>query len=72
MSAEKLSTHERMLLSYVRSYIKRVGIPPTLREIAEACGLSGTSATQRELKSLERAGYLHLIPNASRGIVLKR
>jgi repressor LexA len=38
------------------------GIPPTIREICEACGISSTSVVNNILKRLERRGWIILEP----------
>lgn len=44
--------------------------PPTLRDIAAACGISSTSMVERALRELERAGRIHIDQQRAAGIRL--
>lgn len=44
--------------------------PPTVREIAEAVGLSSTSSVHYQLRAIERAGVLIRVENHSRAITI--
>lgn len=64
--------HSRQLdaLRFIGFYQRAVGIAPQLREIMEAVGVTSTSVMHYHLNALVNAGYLTLLPNVSRGIVL--
>lgn len=56
------------VLAFIKDYYEKVGIPPTRREIAQACGVNVTSA-QWHVEHLIRDGYLRRIPGVPRAIV---
>lgn len=60
-------TRER-ILAFIILYMEERGIPPTIREIAEAAGLHTTSSTVSQIKNLEAEGLLERDPEISRGI----
>jgi len=60
---------ERML-EWIGAYWEDHGIPPTIREICDGCGISSTSVVHYHLGKLEAAGYIRRTPRISRGIVL--
>lgn len=47
------------------------GIPPTVREIGAACGVTSTSSVQRNLDALEEMGYIERNPQHKRSIKVK-
>ena len=61
---------QERVFAYIRAYIQRHGTAPTVREITAAVSISSTSETQRDLKALERLGYIRRREDISRGIVL--
>ena len=63
-----MKTRDRVL-SFVRSYIETIHIPPSRREIAKGCGLAPSNA-DRQLKALAQAGLISLMPMKARGIRL--
>ncbi len=46
------------------------GIPPTVRDIQQACEISSTSVVDYNLRQLEEAGYLNRRKEVARGIEL--
>jgi len=58
----ELTRNQRKVLDFLKSYIKKKGFPPTLREIASHFGLRGPRAPQKTLAILERKGYLRKVP----------
>ncbi len=55
---EKLSAKQQRIYDYIKSYIKKNNIPPTIREICQAAGLASTSTVHAHLATLERKGYI--------------
>jgi len=53
----ELTDRQREVLAWVRSFVRRHGMPPTIREIGAAFGINPRSAFDF-LKALERKGYL--------------
>jgi repressor LexA len=68
MVKEDLTTSQKKVLDFLKSYIRKKGFPPTLREIASNFGLKGPKAPQKTLSILERKGYIKKVPGESRAI----
>jgi repressor LexA len=54
-----LTWRQRKVLQVIRDSVQKRGYPPSMREIAEAIGLTSTSTVSHHLSTLERKGYLH-------------
>jgi repressor LexA len=68
--AGKRGETPKKVLAYIREFIDDHDYPPTVREIQVGCGLSSTSVVKYNLESLERDGFIRLIPDVARGIEL--
>jgi repressor LexA len=55
------------VLEYMRTYQRTNGMPPTVREIADAFGVASTNAIMCTLRALERKGLVFHRPMISRG-----
>jgi repressor LexA len=66
----ELSGHEADILSYLERYFDEHHRAPSFDEIRVAIGLSSKDHVSRDLKRLERRGYIELIPRIARGIRL--
>jgi len=64
----ELTTKQKKVLHFLKSYIQVKGFPPTLREIASHFGLRGPKAPQKTLQILEKKGYIRRVPGGSRAI----
>ncbi|MBN1337496.1 MAG: transcriptional repressor LexA [Deltaproteobacteria bacterium] len=53
-----LSDRQRALLTYLGSYIRAHGYPPSIREMARAVGIRSTNGVAYQLRALETRGYL--------------
>jgi repressor LexA len=62
-----LNDRAREILSYIRSFQQEHGLPPTIREIGKAAGISSTNGVRYYLTMLEKAGYLKRQSRVSRG-----
>ena len=62
-----LTARQREVLECIRQFMKRVGYPPTVREIGAHFGFVPRSVFDH-LKALERKGYLHRDPAKSRSL----
>ncbi len=62
-----LNDRAREILSYIRSVQQEQGLPPTIREIGKAFGISSTNGVRYYLTLLEKAGYLKRKGRVSRG-----
>ena len=67
---KKMPPRRAKILSYVREFYSENGIPPTVRDIQVACGISSTSVVDYNLKQLDEAGYIRRRKDVSRGIEL--
>ena len=67
---EKLSKSQEDSLKYIKKYMVSHGYPPTVREIAEALGLSSPATIQAHLNCLEKKGYIKKGGNKNRTIEL--
>lgn len=59
-----------LVFKYVRNYVEVNCWSPTLREIADGCGLAWPSSVVRHLERLENWGMLLREPHQARSIVL--
>ncbi|WP_413626157.1 transcriptional repressor LexA [Luteibacter sp. Lutesp34] len=62
MSTPTLTERQQKTLAFLREYLQSQGLPPTLREIAEALGFSSHSSAQACVESLVRKGVLERSP----------
>lgn len=62
-----LATKWRVLL-YVTDYTRLNGYSPTYLEIASAMNVTGRTSITRHLRSLEKLGWIELLPGKTRGI----
>lgn len=67
---QSLSKRQEAILDYIKKEIKAHGIPPTVRDIGNAVGLSSTSSVFSQLNMLEKKGYIKRDPMRSRYIEL--
>jgi repressor LexA len=65
---KELTTNQKKVLHFLKSYLQVKGFPPTLREIASHFGLRGPRAPQKTLQILEKKGYIRRVPGGSRAI----
>jgi repressor LexA len=63
-----LTTKQKKVLHFLKSYLQVKGFPPTLREIASHFGLRGPRAPQKTLQILQKKGYIRRVPGGSRAI----
>jgi len=54
-----LTWRQRKILRAIRESVRQRGYPPSMREIAEAVGLTSTASVGYQLGTLQRKGYLH-------------
>jgi SOS-response transcriptional repressor LexA len=58
-----------IVYEFIRDYIERVGVAPSIREIADGCFISRASA-HYHLSRLDAWGWVMVLPGTARGIVL--
>jgi repressor LexA len=67
---DTLSARQEKILEFIQNYVKKFGIPPSIRDIVAGCGISSTSVADYNLKHLERLGFIRRHHEISRGIEL--
>ena len=70
VARKKMPERRRRILEFVQEFYFENGIPPTVRDIQQACDISSTSVVDYNLKQLEEAGYLNRRREVARGIEL--
>jgi repressor LexA len=58
-SGHRLTWRQRKVLQVIRESVQKRGYPPSMREIAEAVGLTSTGSVSYQLSTLRKKGYLH-------------
>lgn len=58
MAYEDLNNRQKQILEYIRTCINDNHLPPSVREIGDAIGLSSPSSVHVHLKTLEEKGYI--------------
>ena len=69
---ESLTEKQERVLQFIITFVRKNGVPPTIREIMKGLGFSSPRPVQDHLKILTRKGYLTVKGKASRGIELSR
>ena len=67
---KKMPERRRRILAFIQEFYFENGIPPTVRDIQQACEVSSTSVVDYNLKQLVEAGYLNRRREVARGIEL--
>lgn len=66
----KITPKQQRVLDFIREKVNKDNLPPTIREIAAACGFSSTGTVRDYLDALAKKGYLKRGNNKSRAIEL--
>ncbi len=66
----KLTTRQQQILDYIDRVVRTTGVPPSIRQIGAALGISSTNGVRSHLKALEKKGYIHRSLRTSRGIAM--
>lgn len=72
MRVEPGSNLQRNIYDFIVSFIQAQSMPPTIREIGRALGITSTSHINHHLRMLEKQGWIIRTPGKSRGIKLAR
>ncbi len=64
---KQLSDNQRKIFEFLKERLG-TGVPPSVREIGQAVGLSSTSSVQSNLEALEEKGYIARDPLLKRSI----
>jgi len=67
---KKLPARRQQILEFIREFISDNGLPPTVRDIQHACGISSTSVVDYNLHKLREGRFLNRRPDVARGIEL--
>lgn len=67
-SMSTLSPRRASVLSFIRDRVAGYGQPPTLAEIAVACGLASRGAARKHVLALADAGLIEVTAGQARGI----
>lgn len=71
--AVTLYPKQKRILDFIKQYIDKYGYSPTLKEIAEAVGVTSLATVHEHLETLEKKGAIKKFSGAIRGIeVLER
>lgn len=65
MSTQELTPRQQQVLDAIRN-LSKDGVPPTLRELGQALGITSSNGVSDALKVLERKGYLAREPRRPR------
>lgn len=65
-----LTNRQRDILRFIASSTERLGYPPTRREICDRFGFRSSNAASDHLSAIERKGFIRVVPEIARGIVL--
>lgn len=65
---KELNDTQKKVFEYIKEVVSQRGLPPSVREIGKAVGLSSTSSVQYNLDALEEAGYIKREANLKRTI----
>jgi repressor LexA len=65
-----LTPSQHRVMSFIIGHQKKIGAPPTIREIALKIGCKSLNAVRQHLRLIEQKGYIKLIRGRSRGIEL--
>lgn len=66
----KLTKRQKQVLTAIQRETKRLGYPPTLREIGAKVGLENPTAVLHHVDALEKKGAIRRDRKVSRGIVV--
>ena len=66
----KTTPKQQRVLEFIQDKINKDNLPPTIREIAAACGFSSTGTVRDYLTALTKKGYLKRGSNKARSIEL--
>lgn len=65
-----LSPKRKQILDFITNFIRQRGYAPSVRDVAEGCGISSSSVAQYHLNVLEREGCIRRDREVSRSIGL--
>src|SRR5712691_12263650 len=63
-----LTERQREILNYIEREVRTTGVPPSIRQIGVALGISSTNGVHAHLQALEKKGYIHRSSRTSRAL----
>ena len=66
----RLTERQNQVYEFLRTYVRRYGKPPTIKEIGESLGIRSTNGVYKMLVVLEEKGYITRTKHEARGIEL--
>jgi repressor LexA len=68
MGGAELTSEQDRVLSFIRKARDETGVPPTVREIANALGYKSPNNVRQHLRLIEQKGFIRLLQGKARGI----
>ncbi len=68
MGGAALTSEQDRVLSFIRKARDETGVPPTVREIADALGYKSPNNVRQHLRLIEQKGFVRLLQGKARGI----
>ena len=65
----KLTARQQEMLDYIERETGSTGVPPSIRQIGTALGISSTNGVRLHLQALQKKGYIRRSQRTSRSIV---
>ncbi len=65
---KELTSEQNRIFAFLVDCVKRLGAPPTIREIAERFGYRSINNVRQHLRLIEQKGYIRVLRNKARGI----
>ena len=56
-----LTERQREILNYIEREVRTTGVPPSIRQIGVALGISSTNGVRAHLQALEKKGYIRRV-----------
>ncbi|MFW5775059.1 MAG: repressor LexA, partial [Chitinivibrionales bacterium] len=63
-----LTPEQSRVFTYIVAYCRDNGMPPTVREIADALGYKSPNNVRQHLRLIQQKGYVRLLGGRARGI----
>jgi len=67
---QALTPRQEAVLRFIIDHERRLGYPPTIREICEHFGIASPRGVAKHLEALEKKGYIEKAKGISRGITI--
>jgi repressor LexA len=65
---KELTSEQNRVFSFLVDCVRKMGAPPTVREVAEKLGYKSINNVRQHLRLIEQKGYIRLLRNKARGI----